>query len=77
MKRQELPEALFEKINIVTPYPNNVKPIKEMLYMTAFFPGGRGLWAEEYSDDFRRILILGQDFSTVDEYDGYAGKQSK
>lgn len=68
MKRQELPEALFEKINIVAPYPHNVKPIKKMLNMTAFFPGGRGLWAEEYSDEFPTILILGQDFSTVDEY---------
>jgi ribosomal-protein-alanine N-acetyltransferase len=68
MKRQELPEALFSKISIVAPYPDNVKPIEKMLNMTAFFPGGRGLWAEEYSDEFPSILILGQDFSTVDEY---------
>jgi ribosomal-protein-alanine N-acetyltransferase len=68
MKRQELPETLFSKINIVAPYPNSVKPIEKMLNMTAFFPGGRGLWAEEYSNDFPSILILGQDFSKVEEY---------
>lgn len=68
MKRQELPEALFSKTNIVSHYPNNVKPIEKMLNMTAFFPGGRGLWAEQYSDEFPSILILGQDFSTVEEY---------
>lgn len=68
MKRQELPEALFNKISMVAPYPNSVKPIEKMLDMTAFFPGGRGLWAEEYSDDFPSILVLGQDFSTVEEY---------
>lgn len=68
MKRQELPEALFSKINIVAPYPDNVKPIEKMLNMTAFFPGGRGLWTEEHSDEFPSILISGQDFSTVDEY---------
>lgn len=68
MKRQELPEALFSKTNIVAPYPNNVKPIEKMLNMTAFFPGGRGVWSENYSDEFPSILVLGQDFSTVDEY---------
>lgn len=68
MKRSELPEKLFNKINVVKPYPSKVKPIMKMLDITAFFPGGRGLWLEEGSDEFPSILVLGQDFSNVKTY---------
>lgn len=68
MKRDDLPKILYQKINIVEPYPEKVKPVDKMMDITAFFPGGKGLWSETQSDVFPNILILGQDFSTVDDY---------
>lgn len=69
MKRNELPELLFKKIKDVGPYPDKVEPVKEMLDITAFFPGGRGLWLEENYNEFPDILVLGQDFSTINAYE--------
>lgn len=68
MKRDELSKLLYKNIDVVKPYPNMVKPVDEMIDITAFFPGGKGLWFEEYSELFPNILVLGQDFSTVDGY---------
>lgn len=68
MKRYELSEKLFEHINLVEPYPDLVTEVTTMIDITAFFPGGKGLWKEEESDVFPTILILGQDFSTEKEY---------
>ena len=68
MDRYNLPKILYSNIDMVKPYPNMVKPVDIMLNITAFFPGGKGLWLEEYSDVFPNILVLGQDFSTVDNY---------
>ena len=53
---------------MVKPYPNMVKPVDAMINITAFFPGGKGLWLEEDSEVFPRILILGHDFSNVKQY---------
>ena len=58
MKRNELPDVLYKNIDIVKPYPNKVEPVKKMINITAFFPGGRGLWMEEESEDFPSILVL-------------------
>ena len=69
MKRNELPNILYKNIDIVKPYPLNVEPVKEMINITAFFPGGRGLWLEDSTDEFPSILVLGQDFSTVKQYE--------
>ena len=69
MKRQEVPGVLFKKLKELGDYPDKVKPVEKMLDITAFFPGGRGLWLEQNSTDFPRILILGQDFSTVKAYE--------
>lgn len=68
MKREELSEKLFGHINIVEPYPNLVSGVSKMIDITAFFPGGKGLWKEVEADVFPSILILGQDFSTEKEY---------
>ena len=68
MTRDELSDFLYANIHMVEPYPELVKPVEKMLNITGFFPGGRGLWSEEHSDVFPSILILGQDFSTVDDY---------
>ncbi|NFH70896.1 hypothetical protein FDC35_11195 [Clostridium botulinum] len=68
MKRNELSEVLYKNIDMVNPYPIMVKPVDKMLNLTAFFPGGKGLWLEEHSEVFPTILVLGQDFSTVDMY---------
>lgn len=77
MKRHELPEVLYKNIDTVIPYALKVEPVKEMINITAFFPGGRGLWMEEESEDFPSILVLGQDFSTVKQYeDMLIGKAS-
>ncbi len=77
MKRYELPNILYKNIDIVKPYPLNVEPVKEMINITAFFPGGSGLWLEEETKDFPSILVLGQDFSTVKQYeDMLVGKAS-
>jgi len=40
-----------------------------MIDATAFFPGGKGLWMENEADVFPSILVLGQDFSTVKDYE--------
>lgn len=69
MKRYELPDVLYKKIDVVKPYPLNVEPVKEMINITAFFPGGRGLWSEEETKEIPSILVLGQDFSTVEGYE--------
>lgn len=77
MKRNELPDVLYKNIDVVKPYPLNVEPVKEMINITAFFPGGSGLWSEEKTKDFPSILVLGQDFSTVKQYeDMLVGKAS-
>lgn len=77
MERHELPEVLYKNIDAVKPYPLNVEPVKEMINITAFFPGGKGLWMEEESEDLPSILVLGQDFSTVKQYeDMLVGKAS-
>lgn len=68
MRRQELPGVLYEKLQELGDYPDKVKPVGKMLDITAFFPGGRGLWLEQDSTEFPSILILGQDFSTVKAY---------
>jgi len=68
MKRHQLPGLLFDQINMVKPYPNKVEPVNKMLDVTAFFPGGKGLWLEDNSNVFPDILVLGHDFSTVDYY---------
>lgn len=68
MRREELPQKLFEHINLVEPYPDMVCGIDTMLDVTAFFPGGKGLWNEEESETFPSILALGQDFSTEKVY---------
>ena len=64
-------------MDVVKLYPLSVKPVKEMISITEFFPGGRGLWMEEESEDLPSILVLGQDFSTVKQYeDMLVGKAS-
>jgi uracil-DNA glycosylase len=68
MRREELSQKLFKNINLVEPYPNLVSGIDKMIDLTAFFPGGKGLWKEEESEVFPSILVLGQDFSTEKEY---------
>lgn len=68
MKRQEISSLLFEKVKIVQPYPPDVVPVDKMLDITAFFPGGNGLWSEEHTDIIPNILVLGQDFSTLEDY---------
>ena len=36
-------------MNLVEPYPNLVCGIDTIIDITAFFPGGKGLWKEEES----------------------------
>jgi uracil-DNA glycosylase len=68
MMREELSQKLFKNISLVEPYPDLVAPVDLMLDITAFFPGGKGIWKEEESEVFPSILVLGQDFSTEKEY---------
>jgi len=56
MKREELSQSLFKNINLVEPYPNLVASVDVMIDVTAFFPGGKGLWNEEESEVFPSIL---------------------
>lgn len=60
---------LFDKLQELGDYPYKAKPVEKMLDITAFFPGGRGLWLEEDSTEFPSILVLGQDFSTIKAYE--------
>lgn len=53
---------------MVKPYPDKVVRVNEMLDVTAFFPGGKGLWLEDNLNVFPDILVLGHDFSTVNYY---------
>ena len=60
---------LFNRMNIVEPYPESVAPVNCMATTnTAFFPGGKGLWLAGDSNQFPDILVLGQDFSTEEWY---------
>ena len=59
----------IKKLQELGEYPDKVKLVEKMLDITAFFPGGRGLWLEQDSTDFPSILILGQDFSTVKAFE--------
>ena len=65
----ELSRSLFTEMDLVNPYPAGVEPVPEMLPITAFFPGGAGLWLEGADDPRPDILVLGQDFATAAEYD--------
>jgi len=67
--RHELPDLLYNRISMVEPYPDSVIAIRERLDITAFFPGGKGLWMEDETDLIPDILVLGQDFSNVSEYE--------
>lgn len=69
LRRQDLPEVLFQKLQELGEYPDRAEPVEKMLDITAFFPGGRGLWLEVDSTVFPSILVLGQDFSTVKAYE--------
>ncbi len=76
MKRYELSKLLFDQSPMVKPYPALVSPVVNMLDITAFFPGGQGLWKEEDSQIFPDILVLGQDFSTLSEYEKMARNET-
>ena len=76
LRRNDLPDSLFNKANMVEPSPQTVAPVLKMADSTAFFPGGRGLWLDDNSDIFPDILVLGHDFSTEDWYNEMiAGKE--
>jgi len=78
MLRNEISQILFNRLYEVEPYPNTVAPIIKMIDETAFFPGGKGLWLEkEETDAFPSILVLGQDFSTLKEYQKMLDNNSK
>lgn len=68
MERNELAELLFKNIKIVEPYPDFVAPVTRMIDITAFFPGGKGIWKETETEVFPTILVLGHDFSTEKAY---------
>lgn len=68
MDRKELSDDLFKQMSMVEPYPNQVQPVPGMLNLTAFFPGGRGLWLEDDSTVFPDIMVIAHDFSTVEEF---------
>jgi len=69
LRIQKLPGVFIKKLQELGEYPDKVKLVEKMLDITAFFPGGRGLWLEQDSTDFPSILILGQDFSTVKAFE--------
>lgn len=71
MKREEIPEILFNKINeFIKSSPANVATVRKMVETTAFFPGGKGLWLEKDQKDINPdILVLGQDFSHIEYYE--------
>lgn len=54
----------------VSSHPSEIAaPVKESLKgITAFFPGGNAL-LDENNDTFPDIMILGQDFETLDEFE--------
>lgn len=68
MRRENLPVVLFNKLSMVEPYPKLVSGVEKMLLITAFFPGGKGLWMEDNTEICPNILVLGQDFSTLEDY---------
>ena len=68
MNRHQLPKLLFNQINLVEPYPDKVVRVNEMLDVTAFFPGGKGLWLEDSTNVSPDVLVLGHDFSTINYY---------
>jgi hypothetical protein len=58
-------DNLFEKLLLnLTSYPDDVKPIKQRLKGTAFFPGGDGIYKEgnfKHKDHYP-IMVVGQDY---------------
>lgn len=69
MTRNDISKILFDNISMVEPYPDNIAPVIEKVKRTAFFPGGLGVWNNSQHNKIPNILVLGQDFSTLKEYE--------
>jgi len=74
MKRDDLSKVLFDRIDMVEPYPTGVVKINKQCGFTAFFPGGEGIWKQNQNQNQNQkskiptIMVIGQDFSTVNKY---------
>lgn len=68
ISRAELASYLFSRLTQVEPLPESLAPISAMLGGTAFFPGGCGLWLDGTNEQFPDIMVVGQDFSTLEEH---------
>lgn len=58
----------IQLINIIKLYKDKFNQVMDMLNVTAFFPGGKGLWFEENSEKIPDFLVLGQDFNILKNY---------
>ncbi len=71
MKRDDLSKVLFDRIDMVEPYPTGVVKINKQCGFTAFFPGGEGIWKQNQNQNQKSkiptIMVIGQDFSTVNK----------
>jgi len=74
--RNDVSKILFDNISMVEPYPDNVAPVTDNVKRTAFFPGGLGVWNNSQHDKIPKILVLGQDFSTLKEYEKILSENS-
>ncbi len=61
-------DTLFSKMNEYLPFPDGIEPIPKMINDTSFFPGGIGFFDSKQVYISPEILILGQDFSNVEEH---------
>lgn len=62
-------EKLLIKLDEIKTYPNQMRKVRNGISGLAFFPGGRGLFNKnDTSISDKEIMILGQDFDTLEKY---------
>ena len=62
-------EKLKEQLNKLSSYPERMKKINLEIKGRAFFPGGKGTFANDEIISNKEIMILGQDFDTQKKYE--------
>lgn len=64
--KENISDILRRDLKIVEPYPELIAPTGSQVSGTAFFPGGSGVYCGSTAE--KSILVLGQDFSTIANY---------
>jgi hypothetical protein len=61
-------QQLFEMVRDSRKYPDSIVPIAGEIKKKAFFPGGSGIFDESAKISNKKIMVLGQDFDTYQNF---------